>query len=333
MTSESTRILIGILAYSDPIQLQTTLESVKNLNTSDVTTLLYQNGLPDQEFDELIEHYPWISFQRNNKNIGAAGGRNKLIDYALKQDFDYLLFLDSDATLDSNALNYLLKIYPKLQNPGLLSCLIYNLEEPEKVHSAGGEIVKKPYYHLHHFTTIPNELVIKQQIVITTAAIISCERLKVLKKLDERFFVYWEDVDWCLQLIEQGSLNYISSQAIGYHSSRRSRFHPAIAYYFCRNQFLLYQKNFQDFTSFMQLRIITNSILQCAKRILAFTPLGITVFFAELAGYLDFYFKKYGIAPAWLRRKPDQFLEQKIYKAIFKPSRVSKIKKILNPWA
>ena len=63
--------------------------------------------------------------------------------------------------------------------------------------------------------------------------------------LDERFFIYWEEIDWCLRASRAGWRLVHVPQARLWHKGvqRDYRPKPSVTYYTVRNKFLLLAKH------------------------------------------------------------------------------------------
>jgi GT2 family glycosyltransferase len=303
---------IGILAFARPDELILTVESVMELSNLCADIYVLQNGMNEIDFASISEACPYIIAIGSPDNLGAAGGRNRLIEIAIKGDYEYLCFLDSDARLSSGALKKLLFEYPQLERPGLVSCVVHVIEEPERVHSSGVSLDRITLRDIHH-SDIPSQRVFERDIVITTAAVISCEVLRVAPRFDTRIFAYWEDIDWCLEMGRVGYRHYVVRDAIAFHSEARSRFHPAIIYYTTRNHLLVAKKLGYSLHSLTVLNLLKMKFSDSLKRIFVMTPLSLNCFAAGIQALFHVLIGRWGVAPRWMHRSDEQFLETRLY--------------------
>ena len=323
------RVAIGILAYARVNDLALTLCSVAALTTPSVTTILLQSGMSDAEFEQVVKSHPWVTAVSNQTNLGAAGGRNRLIDLALGGDYDYLFFLDSDALPAPDALDKLLSIYPTLERPALVGCIVRVLERPQEIHSSG---VSFDYFSLRdiHHTDLPAAAAVECQAIITTAVLVACQVLDQLPRLDERIFAYWEDLDWCLRIGAVGWKHYVVRDAIAYHALWRPRFHPAVIYYKTRNHLLVASKLGKPWHYPVVRHLMWETMIHHLHRIRVLTPLGLNCFIAVLIAYWHVIIGRWGIAPAWMRRADEQFLEFRLRHFFLQPHWVAMIKRIVG---
>lgn len=322
------RVLIGILAHARPAALTETLRSVRALDYPDVTTFLVQSGMTDSEFEGIAQANPWVSSFPNSRNLGAAGGRNYIIELARGQS-DYILFLDSDALLARDSVSKLVQVYEELERPGLVGCLVRVTERPCEIHSAGVAFDRDTFREIHHVAPL-TFFFREHDAVIATAVMGRNETLQVAPRLDEKIFAYREDIDWCLQLQKAGYKNYVIRDAVAYHSLERPRFHPAIMYYLARNQWFVARKLGAAWTHPAMRGFVWSMYGELFRRLRVGTPLALNCIVAVTIGWLHAWMNRGGIAPGWMRRTPDQFLEQRFHNLLFQSRFSGLAKRVLG---
>lgn len=102
------------------------INSIKNLEYSNYDILIVDNSKEEDYFNHLTETYPNIPILRDNSDeqknmLRLISSRNKILEYAIKNNYDYILMLDSDVIPQKNAIQELLKC-----NKDLVSGLYYN---------------------------------------------------------------------------------------------------------------------------------------------------------------------------------------------------------------
>jgi len=117
------------------------LHSFGECRYSNRQIILVDNGSTDGVREEVNRLFPEVTVLRNEKNLGAAGGRNTGIEYALQHlDFQYIMFMDNDIVVTPDFLDLLVD--------GLESCgdksveiaspLLYQMGTEKVIDSAGG---------------------------------------------------------------------------------------------------------------------------------------------------------------------------------------------------
>ncbi|WP_151835106.1 glycosyltransferase, partial [Acinetobacter ursingii] len=86
-----------------------TLDNLETLIQDDQnTTVIVDNASNNQKFlSEKVSHYKNVVFLALTENKGIAFAQNVAIDYAIKNNVDYILFFDQDSHIDKNFISNL----------------------------------------------------------------------------------------------------------------------------------------------------------------------------------------------------------------------------------
>jgi GT2 family glycosyltransferase len=173
-------------------------------------------GLPKEEkllYEKLpscIPH-PMILIQAGN-NLGFAGGNNVGMRYALARgDFKYIWLLNNDTVVDKDSLSMLVKKAEE-ENLGAVGSKLLLYQYPGNMQTAGGGKIL-PLLGITKAISGPAKAGIqfrKSLDYISGASLLM--HLNVLKDVglfDEHYFLYWEEVDWCLRVRQRNyALDY-----------------------------------------------------------------------------------------------------------------------------
>ena len=181
-----------------------------------------------------------------DKNIGFSGGNNRGIEYAQKlYDPAYYLLLNNDTEIQDKALGELVETFEITENCGLVTVKIFYYDNPEILWAAGGKfdfhtgIADQPAMGKRD----GNEYAGEHETTFCTGCVmlISKEVMERVGKLNEEFFLYAEDTDYCCRVMsEQYKLMY-TGNAIIYHkvSASSGRSSKITQYYNIRNNFYI----------------------------------------------------------------------------------------------
>jgi len=103
--------------------------------------LLVDNGSDDGVKDAVNLQFPNVIVLRNEKNLGASGGRNTGIKYARKNlDFTYIMFMDNDIVVQPDFLSKLVYGLESCEDPTveIASPLLYQMGTEKLIDCAGG---------------------------------------------------------------------------------------------------------------------------------------------------------------------------------------------------
>lgn len=229
------KVFIIILNYNGKDVLKDTLESVYKLNYPNYQVVVVDNDSTDESFEDARFTYGKFNFIKNSHNIGFAAGNNVAIKWSLEKMADYIFLLNNDAIIEKNCLLTLIGEAEKNSKVGILSPIIYK-EDNKQVWFSGGKInwIKMRAEHT---------ISIKETQYITGCAmLIRKEVFKKIGLLDEKFFLYYEDVDFSFRARQNGFKLKIVPQAKVFHFEKSSKNLNKI-YYLVLSAILFFRKN------------------------------------------------------------------------------------------
>lgn len=170
-------------------------------------------GLPEKEkllYEKLPKDipHPMILIQTGD-NLGFAGGNNVGIRYALaKDDFEYIWLLNNDTVIDKVSPRMLVKKAEE-EYLGAVGSKLLLYQYPEIMQTAGGGKIF-PWLGITKAISGHRKVGGKPQkrldYISGTSLLIHLNVLKDVGLFDEHYFLYWEEVDWCLRAKQK---NYI----------------------------------------------------------------------------------------------------------------------------
>jgi GT2 family glycosyltransferase len=189
--------------------------------------------------------HPRAVFIQTGANLGFTGGNNVGIRYALEHGADYVMLLNNDTVVAPDFLDVMVAVMEKDPSIGVTGPMIYYYHNPDMIWSAGGEI---DWAHGKTRMTGINEMDVSQFGVaprktefVTGCALLA--RRDVWQKvglLDDRFFMYYEETEWCVRVGRSGYQLMVVPMAMIWHkiSIEARAASPRIYYYMVRNRLL-----------------------------------------------------------------------------------------------
>lgn len=288
----SQKVSIIILQYNNSSNTMVCLNSVKNLAYENFEIIVIDNASEDKEIDSIekyLENKSNITLIKNNMNLGYPGGNNIGIKQAIRNKADYILLLNNDTTVEKNLLLKLIAAGETNRRIGLLGPLIS--EDNQIIY--GGKIswLKPELEHNKKYLTHNTNFFISG-----AALLIKREVVEKIGLLDERYFLYFEDADYCLRAEKVDFELKIVPEAIIYHqvsSSTKKLGPPLLLRYHYRNAHLFNIRHAPIFTKillpFWSIWVIIKQLLK-----MAFLPSRRHVSKQILLGVSDFYLGKFG---------------------------------------
>lgn len=142
--------------------------------------------------------FPKIKYISSPSNPGFAAGNNLAIRKALKDGADYILIINPDVTVGHDFFVPLLKNFSD-KSVGLIAPAIFHSQKGQKVYGLEGKVnwdVAKPEHR--NLSHLKNTQPIMSEFVTFACVLISADTFKKAGLLDEGYFMYFEDVDYCL---------------------------------------------------------------------------------------------------------------------------------------
>ncbi len=204
--------------------------------------ILVDNGSEDGTQDEVCRQFPHVVVLRNEKNLGAAGGRNTGIEHALQHlEFTYILFMDNDIVVMPDFLSKLVEGLESCEDSSveIASPLLYQMGTEKIIDCAGG--AKLNCYTGSTQTRGHGESNSGQfdtdrfpRCVPTTAVLMHRKALERAGRFDVSFDPYgYEDIDMVLRANPGGAPFLFVPDAVVYHLGSKTGFLGYTADYTC----------------------------------------------------------------------------------------------------
>lgn len=185
--------------------LESLLEVARGPKQPEYGVVVVDNGSQDwslEEIRKLAERSKGFKIEiiENGKNLGFAAGMNVGIKYALKQGAEAVFLLNQDTIVEKGFLK------PLLENKAdIVSPVIKFKRDKKWVYDFGGKI-NRWLGRTSHFEAQDQRLKTKDQIDYVSGCAVLIKRpvLEKIGLLDERYFLYFEDVDFCLRANKAG---------------------------------------------------------------------------------------------------------------------------------
>lgn len=243
-------IFIIILNWNGCSMLLNCLKKVIESKTDfDLKVLAVDNNSSDNSVRKLEKLFPSVVLIKNKKNLGWSGGNNIGIKYAIKHYADCLLLLNNDVYLDINAINCLVKELYSKDQIGIVGPKTYFQNDKKRIADAGGIIDKNRFFGKNRGNgKIDKGQYDKEKIldyVSGSAILVKKEVFEKIGFLDEHFFLYYEDADFCQRAKKAGFLSVFVPDSIAYHEfgATGKIGSPLHNYYTTRNHYLFAEKH------------------------------------------------------------------------------------------
>jgi len=232
------------------------LDSIGRQDFQNLEIFVVDNGSRENPAQVFLEKYPEVKFIRSEQNLGFAGGNN----LALKQaKGDFIFFVNNDAELTDGCIERLLALFEKVPDLGIVSPLICYFRTSNQQPTTNNNIVQYAgMTRVNPFTgrnkTIGNKEPDKGQFADSqptayahgAAMMISRRVLEQVGPMDEGFFLYYEELDWCERIRRAGFSIWVEPRARVYHKESLTveKLGALKTYYLNRNRVWFMRRNY-----------------------------------------------------------------------------------------
>lgn len=241
-------ILVNYNGLQDTIEC---IESIKKANNYDEIQIIVVDNASDKDEAKLIKQYDSeIKAIRTKCNKGFSYGNNIGIKYALSKKYSKIALLNNDTVIAKNTFELLRDAIDSGCTVAVPKILYY---EKKDLIWYGGGTINKWTGNAYHFNELkPKKKQKANQGFFATGCCImfSYEVFYKVGLLDESYFMYCEDVDYCLRLYDKGiDIKYVPRAKLWHKIGVSSGGNTSAfsTYYLTRNRMLCILKNKQYF--------------------------------------------------------------------------------------
>jgi len=189
--------------------------------------VLVDNGSQDGSPRYLEERFPKLDIIRLEANLGFGRACNLGIRRAFEDSrVRFVFLLNNDAVVHPHALERLMEAAQANPTAGILGPKIYFRQEPSQIWYAGARmrrgVLAAADTGRGQIDRGQFELSRNVDYVFGAAMLIQREVIERIGQFDERFFIYLEDLDFCLRAQHAGFSPLFVPQALVWHSGSAS---------------------------------------------------------------------------------------------------------------
>lgn len=253
------RVGVVTVTYNSATVLAEFLDSVWKQTHRDFFLYIVDSGSTDNTIDMLAEASDArVRTVATGKNIGFAAGSNLGIKMALEEGCDAIMLLNNDTVFGPELLQLLLDGLDTHHCDMTTPKMLY-FDAPDKIWAAGGHLNKWLGYRNHHDgADQPDDgrFDRPRRVTFTPFCCILMRRsaIETLGYLDERYFVYTEDADYCFRAMRAGlSLWYVPEAKLWHKVSSLTGGGgtPFLIRYCTRNRIYFLRKNLPRWQAFL----------------------------------------------------------------------------------
>lgn len=278
------------------------LESIEAQTGVVCMPLVVDNGSTDDSIDRIRAAYPHVCILANRHNLGFCGGCNVGIRHAIAAGFDAVFLVNNDTAMEPDCLRQLVACSASHAEAAVLTPAIYFYGDRERSWFTGSTLDLVNGRADHYVNDLRGKdcsEAIALPWVSGCAMLIPADALRKVGEFDERFFCYWEDVDWSLRARRLGYSLALCPAAILYHKVATTAMSVGLPlhYYNTRNRILCFANNSEGIERLRRVALLTRRSLGAARFLLKQPESeggGRRAAIAALLGLTDFHLKRFG---------------------------------------
>jgi GT2 family glycosyltransferase len=240
------RTAIIILNWNNAADTVACLRSVTNADYGALEVVVVDNGSTDDSVACIRTAFPHMRIIETGCNLGYAGGNNVGIRQVLAEGFDFVCILNNDTTVEPSFLNPLIAVLAARPDVGIVTPLVAEQSTGAGVWALGQRVNRWTATVSREHAGAPVTAwrgcePFAVEAASGAAMLVERSVFEQAGLMDERFFLYYEETDWCLRLRKLGIQIFAVPESVVHHrvSATLGQTSPVIDYYMTRNHFLL----------------------------------------------------------------------------------------------
>ena len=240
---------------------ETTARCLRSLETLDYAChiITIDNGSCDGSADYIATHFPQVDLIALPTNIGFGAACNYAIEGLLKNtDCDFIFLINNDALVDPHSLSFLVKEASVNPIAGIFSPMIYSADRRDTIWYAGarrrrwvlaatdtgrGQLDRGQYNHRKEV-----------DYVFGTAMLIRRSLIEKIGLFDNQFYLYLEDLDFCVRAQMEGySLCFVPEAKVWHQGSASTENYESLRRYHLVKSTYFFLKKYSSPRNFLPL--------------------------------------------------------------------------------
>ena len=219
-------VTIVVLNWKRPADTIRCLESLAKADLRGASVLVVDNGSGDRSVETIRARFPDQEILSLPENHGYSGGNNAGILAALRKGAKAVLVLNNDTVVAPDFLHPLVWVLNTDAKAAAVSSGVLRSDHPDVLESAYLEIY---FGHgiIRHYgvNALPGQGFDSRrevEVVVGCSVLLSADALNEVGPLDESYFAYHEEVEWCFRARRAGYRNYWHPYSRVWHTKSTS---------------------------------------------------------------------------------------------------------------
>jgi GT2 family glycosyltransferase len=236
---------VVVLNYGEPDDTWGCLDALEMSDDLDLDIVVVDNASPGPAHDRLRAGVGRrAEVVASGDNLGYAGGNNIGIARVLDRGAGSVLMLNPDTRIEPDTLTRLRRVLDKRPRCGVVGPRLVLPGRPTRIWFEGGKVDRgtAATRHRRHGRLekeVPPRGPRRTDYVSGAALLARADTIRDVGLLPERYFMYYEETEWCLRAADAGWTSVVQPRARMTHLKRSGIRVPGpyAVYYLTRNRF------------------------------------------------------------------------------------------------
>jgi GT2 family glycosyltransferase len=208
------------------------LQVIDNASTNDGVTLIGHR-------------FPNIEIKVLPCNLGYTGGNNVALGQAVAEGYDYVIICNQDIEVHERAVEWLVETAEAHRNAGVVGCIEADVRGVPRAIDCGRYCpwISRAFRRVEVEADNPEQPWIKVACVHGVLVLFNRLALESGILLDEKLFMYMDEVELGFQLAQKGFSAYTDRRVVVRHKSEPYQLSEYVGYLSQRNRLYLVQKH------------------------------------------------------------------------------------------
>lgn len=224
------------------------LESVYKSDYADFDVIVVDNGSGDSSVEAIAKRFPKAAIIANKTNTGFCAAANAAVKKAMMGGAGCVFIVNNDMVIAPTALRELRAALDADPSIGAVGPVQAYYSDPGVLQFKGSSIDwgNGDLFGRYGDEDLKSGAVLDSDIASWGAALITKEAIEKAGYLDERLFMYYDDIDWSVRCRRSGLKTALYAKPLVFHkgsSSSGGPFSPTFYFYFTRNKALFFRND------------------------------------------------------------------------------------------
>ncbi|MBL8092747.1 MAG: glycosyltransferase family 2 protein [Anaerolineales bacterium] len=215
---------------------------------ANLRVIVLDNHSTDGSAEAIGARFPAVQVVSLERNLGYAGNNNVGIRLALEQGADWIFVENEDTLVEPGCFDALIAATQADPRIGVIGPLVYTFDPGRTISSGGGRVlwtvadaenIAMGAEDVGQLRAGPVDFINGCGLLISRQAV---ERVGAL---DDSFFIYFEETDWCQRVRKAGFEVWFEPKAVMRHKApiTWAGFGPSTLYYMTRNRIRFFARH------------------------------------------------------------------------------------------